>query len=52
MKRLVEPSTWAGLGVAAQVLKSFFPAYAICFDGAAAVAAALAGVLAEKGRAA
>lgn len=48
MNRFTEPSTWAGLGVLAQVLKGFFPAYALLLDGASAAAGALAGVLTEN----
>ncbi|MBN9357544.1 MULTISPECIES: hypothetical protein [Pseudomonadota] len=53
MDRIKEPSTWAGLGILAQVLKGFFPAYALALDGVSAAAGALAGVLTEnKGKAA
>ncbi|MFZ6639202.1 hypothetical protein ACO0LL_05630 [Undibacterium sp. TC4M20W] len=49
MKRFTEASTWAGLGVMAQVLANFLPAqYAIYLHGASAVSGALAGVIAEK----
>ncbi|WP_158522521.1 hypothetical protein [Herbaspirillum robiniae] len=48
MDRLKEPSTWAGLGILAQVLKGFFPAYALVLDGASAAAGALAGVMTEN----
>ena len=32
-QRLTEPSTWAGLAALLQVMKVFFPVYAIVFDG-------------------
>lgn len=52
MKRLTEASTWAGIGVMAQVLASLAPGqYGFYMHGLSAVAAALAGVIAEKGNA-
>lgn len=53
MNRLKEPSTWAGVGVLAQVFASFFPQYAIIFNVVSGCAAAAAGALPEgKGDAA
>lgn len=50
MKRLYEPSTWAGFAALFQLARAFVPpSYQICIDGATAVAGALAGVIAEKG---
>lgn len=52
MYRFKEASTWAGIGVLAQMIKSFVPVqYQIMFDGASAVAGALAGVISEKAKA-
>jgi hypothetical protein len=47
MKRLKEPSTWAGLGVFAQVLASIFPQYALALNVVSGCAAAAAGALPE-----
>ncbi|MFZ6732230.1 hypothetical protein ACO0LG_09940 [Undibacterium sp. Ji42W] len=49
MKRLTEASTWAGLGIMAQVLANIVPGqYGLYLHGISAVAAALAGVIPEK----
>jgi hypothetical protein len=51
MKRLKEPSTWAGFGVLFQVLKAFVPPqYGIVLDGLSGVAAAVAGVVPETAK--
>lgn len=48
MKRLKEPSTWAGFGVLFQVAKAFVPPqYAVVLDGLSGLAAAVAGVVPE-----
>lgn len=47
MNRLKEPSTWAGIGVLAQVLASMFPMYAVAFNVVSGCAAAAAGALPE-----
>ncbi len=52
MKRLKEASTWAGFGVLLQAAAAFLPVqYQIFAHAGSAVAGALAGVIAEKGRA-
>jgi hypothetical protein len=49
MKRLKEPSTWAGLAALFQLAKAVVPPqYHIVVDCATAMAGALAGVIAEK----
>lgn len=49
MNRFKEASTWAGIGVFAQMLKAFLPPqYHLVADATSAVAAALAGVIPEK----
>lgn len=49
MNRFKEASTWAGVGVLAQVATSFVPPqYAILLHGLSAFAATLAGVVPEK----
>lgn len=45
MERLLQGSTWAGLGVLLNVLATFFPAYALPLHMATAAAAAAAGVI-------
>lgn len=52
MKRLNEPSTWAGLAAILQALKFFFPAHAIAVDGVTAVFGTVAVVMREQGGAA
>ena len=48
LKRLCEPSTWAGIAAMFQVLKGFLPVgNQIYADGLSAAAAALAGALPE-----
>jgi hypothetical protein len=47
MKRLKEPSTWAGLAALFQVGAALAPQYASVFHGATVLAGALAGVIAE-----
>jgi hypothetical protein len=50
MKRLKEPSTWAGLAALCQAAKLVVPPhYHYLVDGATALAGVLAGVIAEKG---
>lgn len=48
-QRLKEPSTWAGLAALLQVMKVFFPVYAIVFDGLTAAAGSFAVAMPEKG---
>ncbi|MFL6675889.1 MAG: hypothetical protein ACJ8LG_21680 [Massilia sp.] len=49
MKRLAEPSTWAGIAALFQVLKGFLPVHnQIYADGLSAAAAALAYKLPER----
>lgn len=50
MNRLKEPSTWAGFGVLAQMGAGMLPQYAFAFHCITAVAGALAGVIAERGK--
>lgn len=47
MKRLKEPSTWAGLAAILQAMKFVFPQYAIVVDAATAAAGGVAVVLRE-----
>lgn len=47
MKRVTEPSTWAGIAALAQLLKAFFPAHAIVIDAVTAAAGAAAVTLTE-----
>jgi hypothetical protein len=49
MKRIQEPSTWAGLAGILQALKAFLPQHAAIIDGLTVAAGAMAGVIAEKG---
>lgn len=49
MKRLSEPSTWAGFATLFQVLGAAFPAYAIALHGATILAGALAVAIPEIG---
>lgn len=51
MKRLTEPSTWAGFGVLAQTAKAFVPQFAIYLDFGSMVAGGLAALLAERAKA-
>ncbi len=51
MNRLTQPSTWAGVGVLAQVIKGLSPTYGILFDAISAAAGALAAGLNEKSQA-
>lgn len=50
MKRLTEPSTWAGFGVLAQTAKAFIPQHGMYLDCLSTIAGALAACLAEKAR--
>lgn len=53
MKRLAEPSTWAGLAAIFQVLKSFLPVHNQIYADALTVGfGAIAGALPERGKAA
>ena len=49
MKRLTEPSTWAGFGILFQIGKGFFPAYGAIFDGLSAAAGSAAVAMHETG---
>ena len=49
MKRLKEPSTWAGIAGILQALKAMLPQHALVLDGLTGAAGVLAGVMAEKG---
>lgn len=49
MKRLKEPSSWAGLAAILQALKFVAPQYAILIDAATAAAGGVAVVLREHG---
>ena len=49
MKRIYEPSTWAGLGGIFQAVKFFFPAHSMVLDGLTAIAGGVAVMLPEKG---
>jgi hypothetical protein len=52
MKRLFEPSTWAGLAAILQAAKTLTaPQHHIVLDGATALAGVVAGLLTEKGAA-
>jgi len=48
MNRFKEPSTWAGLGVAVQMLKMFFPQHSVYIDAVSAAAGAMAMKLPER----
>jgi hypothetical protein len=49
MKRIAEPSTWAGIAAMFQVLKGFLPAHSQVYADALTIAAgALAGALPER----
>lgn len=49
MRRLKEPSTWAGIAVFFQLIKGFVPAqYGQVADAASALGASLAAVLPER----
>lgn len=51
MKRIAEPSTWAGIAALFQVLKGFLPAHNQVYADALTVAAgALAGALPERAK--
>jgi len=51
MKRLFEPSTWAGLAVAVLGLKVILPPHwHLIVDGASVAAGGVAAVLREKGQ--
>lgn len=50
MKRITEPSTWAGFGVLAQTAKAFVPQFGIYLDCLSVVAGSLATLLAERAR--
>ena len=53
MKRIKEPSTWAGIGVLALAAKGMLPpSWAWLGDAASVVCGGIAGVLSEKGKAA
>jgi hypothetical protein len=49
MKRLSEPSTWAGFGAFLQMLSQLFPQYAIPLHIATGIAASLAVSIPEIG---
>lgn len=49
MKRLKEPSTWAGIAGIFQALKGMLPQHAEVLDGLTVAAGVLAGLVAEKG---
>lgn len=42
MKRLTQPSTWAGFGALLQVANAFFPQYGAVFHGLTVLAGSLA----------
>jgi len=48
-KRIVEPSTWAGLAGILEALKLVFPAYAGAITGLQAIAGGVAVLAREKG---
>jgi hypothetical protein len=48
MKRLTEPSTWAGFGILAQAAKTIFPHYAPVLDGLSFVFGSVAAAVTER----
>lgn len=50
MNRISQPSTWAGIAALFQVIKSFFPQYAVYADAISTAAGGLAIGLNEKVR--
>ena len=49
MKRLKEPSTWAGFAALAQMGSALAPQYAFAFHAVTVLSGTLAGLIAERG---